>query len=427
MRNFISNKHPTTSVGIVLFLGLFWLPAPGSVAPDYFMPARSQATISTFIPSPDKVAINSENSDPDALLIAVYAALSANRLKEAQAKADILVRLFPNFRLGHLIHGDLLTMHAGAVRSFGAAKNASPDKINDLRKEAITRLNAMHKRPDLDLMPRSVLQLMDQQKNVLVVDAENSRLYVYENQGEQLKLRADYYITQGKLGINKTREGDKKTPIGVYYITSHLDKSRLPDFYGAGALPINYPNEWDKVNGRNGSGIWLHGTPSDSYSRPPLASDGCLVLTNQDIQKLFSSVQIGKTPVVISSRTEFISRAKWQSERDSAIQMTEKWQLDAASMDSARLSTNYSKKFKSDLGDDLEAWLEKNQSSRPSAGEKSSKLRDVTLFRYPGQDDLIVSTFTQDMQIGKVTKSIRKRQYWSKEEHQWKIIYEANI
>jgi murein L,D-transpeptidase YafK len=109
---------------------------------------------------------------------------------------------------------------------------------------------------------------MNQQKNVLLVDAKNSRLYVYEKQGEELKLRADYYITQGKFGTNKTREGDQKTPIGIYYITSHLAKSRLPDFYGAGALPINYPNEWDKANGRNGSGIWLHGTPSESYSRP---------------------------------------------------------------------------------------------------------------------------------------------------------------
>lgn len=408
-------------------MGLYWLPAPGSVAPDSFIPPRIQLTTPPVLPSPDKVAVTSENSDPDALLIAVYAALSANRLKEAQAKADELIRIYPNFRLGHLIRGDLLMMHAGAVRSFGAAKNASVDKINDLREEAITRVNAIRKRPDLELMPRSVLQLMDQQKNVFVVDAENSRLYVYENLGAQLKLRADYYIAQGKLGINKTREGDQKTPIGIYYITSHLAKSRLPDFYGEGALPINYPNEWDKVNGRNGSGIWLHGTPSDSYSRPPLASDGCLVLTNPDILKLFPTVQIGKTPVVISSRTEFISREKWLSERDAAIKLTEKWRDDAASTDSTRLSMNYSKKFKSNLGDSLEAWLSKNQESLFAFVGGTNKLRDVTLFRYPGPDELIVSTFTQDIQIGKATKSIRKRQYWSKEENQWKIIYEANI
>ncbi|WP_051566946.1 murein L,D-transpeptidase family protein [Herminiimonas sp. CN] len=416
MRYSVLHWRPTAIVGRILFLGLIWLPcASGLAAPSSPLPPRNQ------------VAMPAANTDPDALLIAVYEALSANRLKEAQAKADELVTIYPNFRLGHLIRGDLLMMHASAVRKFGATENAPVGKMTDLRDEAMARLNSLRKRPDLDLMPRSVLQLMGQQKTVLVVDAKNSRLYVYENQGEQLKLLSDYYISQGKFGTDKTREGDQKTPIGVYYITSHLAKSRLPDFYGAGALPINYPNEWDKANGRNGSGIWLHGTPSDSYSRPPLASDGCVVLTNQDLEKLFSSVQIGKTPVIISNHVEFIGKAKWQSERDAAIKMTNKWRHDAESTDLARLSTNYSKKFKSDSGDDLKAWLAKNRDTLASFSGQATKLRDVSLFRYPGQNEMIVGTFTQDIPIGKTIKSIRKRQYWSKEGSQWKIIYEANI
>ncbi|MEO8171107.1 MAG: L,D-transpeptidase family protein [Oxalobacteraceae bacterium] len=409
------NLRPATIAGRVLFLGLIWVPcALGTAVPT----SSVQVGRSYLKPDPDT---------PDLLLVAVYAALSASHLKEALAKVDELLSIYPNFHLGHLIRGDLLMMHTGAVRTFGAAKNAPDDKINDLREEAITRLNSQRKRPDLDLLPRSVLQLMDQQKNVLVVDAQNSRLYVYENQGGQLKLLADYYVTQGKSGTNKTKEGDQKTPIGVYYITSHLAKSRLPDFYGAGALTINYPNEWDKANGRSGSGIWLHGTPSGSYSRPPLASDGCVVLTDPDIQKLFSSVQIGKTPVVISNHTEFISKAKWQAERSAAISMTNKWRNDAESMDLVRLSMNYSKKFKSDSGDDLKTWLSKNQVLLTGIGQRTSKLRDVSLFHYPDQDELIVGTFTQDIQIGKETKSFRTRQYWSKEGSQWKIIYEANI
>lgn len=412
----VSLWRPTTAIGRVLFLGLIWMPcALCSAAPASSLPVRTQVTMSAAKP------------DPDTLLIAIYAALSANRLDKAQAKADELVTIYPNFRLGHLIRGDLLMMHAGAVRTFGAAKNAPAGKINDLREEAMTRMNSLRKRPNLDLMPRSVLQLMGQQKNVLVVDAKHSRLYVYENRGEQLKLLADYYVTQGKFGTNKTKEGDQKTPIGIYYITSHLAKSRLPDFYGAGALPINYPNEWDKANGRDGSGIWLHGTPPDSYSRPPLASDGCVVLTNPDMQKLFSSVQIGKTPVIISNQVEFISKAKWQSERDAAIKMTDKWRHDAESMDSLQLSMNYSKKFKSHLGDNLKTWLEKNKELLSSIAGRTTKLRDVSLFRYPGNDEIIVGTFTHDIQAGKATKSMRKRQYWSKEGSQWKIIYEANF
>jgi murein L,D-transpeptidase YafK len=62
-----------------------------------------------------------------------------------------------------------------------------------------------------------------------------------------------------------------------------MPQDKLTDFYGSGAFPINYPNEWDRIRGRNGYGIWLHGTPRDTYSRPPRASDGCIVLSNEDL------------------------------------------------------------------------------------------------------------------------------------------------
>lgn len=403
-------------IGRILFFALICLPWFAGWAAA--LPPKAPLSLPVVI---------SEQPEPDTLLIAVYDALSANRLKEAQTQADKLVSIYPNFRLGHLIRGDLLSMHTGTVRTFGAVQNAPADKIKDLREEAIMRLQSRRKRPPIDSVPRFVLQLMDQQKIVLIVDAKKSRLYVYEKQGEHLRLRTDYYITQGKLGTHKTMEGDQKTPIGVYYITSHLSKSQLSDFYGAGALPINYPNEWDKANGRKGSGIWLHGTPSDSYSRPPLASDGCVVLTNPDIQQLFSSVQIGRTPVVISDHVEFVSKAKWQQERDAALKMIEKWHHDVESQDTVRLGTNYSKKFKSESGSNLKDWLEKYQASFIGGKVSGSKLQDVTLFRYPGHEELIVSTFTQNIEIGKAKKSVRKRQYWSKEGTQWRIIYENNI
>src|SRR3954465_12853763 len=138
------------------------------------------------------------------------------------------------------------------------------------------------------------------QKYAVVVDTGRSRLYLYRNDEMRPRLVTDYYISIGKAGSHKTREGDQKTPIGVYHVTSSLPKAKLSDFYGAGAFPINYPNDWDRRQGRNGHGIWLHGTPSNTYSRPPRASDGCVVLTNADLEALASSLQVGLTPVIIS-------------------------------------------------------------------------------------------------------------------------------
>ena len=47
--------------------------------------------------------------------------------------------------------------------------------------------------------------------------------------GKGLVLVADYYASVGKLGTEKVVEGDQRTPLGVYYITSRLDAKQLAD------------------------------------------------------------------------------------------------------------------------------------------------------------------------------------------------------
>jgi murein L,D-transpeptidase YafK len=363
--------------------------------------------------------------DPDLVLIDVYKDLAANRLRQAQAKADALVEAYPNFQLGHLIRGDLLLMHTRPVTTLGAVPNGSEEKLKNLRDEAVARLKSLRERPDPTLVPKAVLQLRHDQKHVLLVDARRSRLYVYQNQSGQLKFMTDYYISQGKLGVDKFKEGDQKTPLGVYYITARLARARLPDFYGAGALPISYPNEWDKLNDRGGSGIWLHGTPSDSFSRPPLSSDGCVVLTNPDMDKLAASVEIGKTPIVISDRLEFVTKSQWEADRKNAADMVAAWRRDAESGDAARLASHYSQSFKTEPGESFGTWFAKHH---PANGKRKMPLvlRDLSLFYYPGKDNLMVATFTQDSVIGKKSRrSVRKRQYWASEGARWKIVAET--
>ena len=362
--------------------------------------------------------------DPEAMLLEVYKDLGAEDLHSAQAKADELVKDYPNFRLGQLIRGDLLMMSTHVVSTLGDVPNGPEDKLKNLREEAVAHLNFLREKPDPNLVPSSVLQLRDDQKHVLIVDAKRSRLYVYENIGGQLKFLNDYYVSQGKLGVNKIKAGDQKTPLGVYYITGRLSGARLPDFYGIGALPINYPNEWDRINGRSGSGIWLHGTPSDSFSRPPLSSDGCVVLTNPDLHKLYTSVEIGKTPVVIADHVDFVSKDKWNSERGAAAKLVENWLRDMESGSPTRVLANYSHRFKSAAGEDLDTWY--NKQPHP-AGNASIALKDTTFFLYPGSENMIVGTFTEEATVGKTKQSVRKRQYWALEGKEWKIVSETNL
>lgn len=393
-------------------------------------PSTSSAAAGSNVPHPNTSSKQpTHRPEAEELLVEVYKDLGANQLRQAEAKANALVAAYPNFRLGQLIKGDLLMMHTHQVKAFGETSGASPEAIRNLRDEAMVRLKSLRERPNPDLYPKAILQLRPDQKFALLVDAKRSRLYVYQNIGGYPKLVTDFYVSQGKLGVNKFREGDQKTPLGVYYITSHLSGAKLPDFYGVGALPINYPNDWDRVNGRSGSGIWLHGTPSDSYSRPPLSSDGCVVLTNPDLNKLFGSIEIGKTPVVISDNAEFVGRDKWLFERNLANRVLEAWRVDVESANPSRIVANYSRRFRSDRGEDLTPWLGKNQAFvTPVAGNILLNLHDVTAFIYPGADEMLVLTFTQEATMGKsntLLSRVRKRQYWAHEGAQWKIVSES--
>ncbi|MFZ6846709.1 L,D-transpeptidase family protein [Undibacterium sp. RuRC25W] len=387
----------------------------------------AHAKVKERVARSNAVESSGEQPNPDTLLIEVYQNLANNKLQAAQEKVDALIEAYPHFQLAYLIRGDLLMMHTRPVTSFGAAPNIQPDKLKEMRDEAAMRIRSYRERPSPNLIPRAIIQLRDDQKQVLVVDANKSRLYFYENVGGQPKLISDHYISHGKFGINKTKEGDQKTPLGVYYITSRLSGGKLPDFYGPGALPLNYPNEWDKINGRSGSGIWLHGMPSTSFSRPPLASDGCVVLTNPDFLKISALVDIGKTPIIISDKVEFENQTKWLAERQASNKLLDDWRIDLESKNANRIFANYSRNFKSAQGDDLNTWFAKQRQNWESWVAPHIQLKEVTHFRYPGKDEMLVSTFTQETQSGRTKTSVRKRQYWIKEAATWRIIYETTV
>ena len=365
-------------------------------------------------------------ADPDQMLIELYKDLGARHLRDAMAKADKLVATFPNFQLGHLLRGDLLLMQTQEVDRFGAVDGAAPQALADLRQEAVARMKALLERPDPARVPRAVIQLRPDQRKVLVVDARRSRLYVYENRQGELHFQRDFYISQGKLGVNKEKEGDQKTPLGVYYITGRLAGSRLPDLYGVGALPISYPNEWDKLHGRDGSGIWLHGTPARNYSRPPLSSDGCVVLTNPDLRVVYGSIEVGKTPVVIAGEADFVPRAQVAEERARAQAMVEGWRAALEDPDPQRLRSKYSSHFRTEQGENLDDWLARQRKQTEALVKPSMALRSLSLFRYPGRDEVLVATFTVDAVSGSKRVSNRKRQYWALESGAWKVVSESS-
>jgi murein L,D-transpeptidase YafK len=355
----------------------------------------------------------------------VLESLGEGRLDTALAVAERLVAHYPTFRLAHLVRGDLLLARAQPLKTLGSTGHAA-NRLEELRAEALARLRAARDGPAAGAVPRHLLTLAPAQTHALVVDASRSRVYVYENKRGEPQLVADYYSTLGKRGIGKQREGDQKTPLGVYHVTSMIPGAKLPDLYGWGAFPINYPNDWDRRAGRTGHGIWLHGVPSESYARAPRASDGCIALANDEIAELAKRVRPGATPVVIAGRAEWVKPEQLRAEREEFLRQLESWRGDWESRDIDRYLSHYSREFRAGAAD-LAAWSVHKRRVNAAKRWVKIELANVSVLRSGGQSAFIEVTFEQDYRSNNLSNRTRKRQYWVEEDGRWKVVYEGAV
>jgi len=373
----------------------------------------------------DPILTGPSVSAPEAILVRSLQEITESRMDSALSGIEQLIKTNPNFRLAHLIRGDLLLARARPISEMGGTVEIPQQNITDLREEAQARMQRHQETIPLNMMPKYLLQMPPEQKYAVIADTRKSRLYIYKNLGGKPHYLADYYISSGKNGSQKLKEGDKKTPIGVYFITANLPREKLTDFYGSGAFPIDYPNEWDKRHGRNGFGIWLHGTPSNTYSRPPRASDGCVVLANQDLDAVGMALQVGVTPIIISDETEWAKPGDAAILREKLTQHLENWRRDWESGKVDAYIRHYGSDFSSD-NQNLAEWTKHKRQVNAAKNWIKVSISNVGMYLYPGRDDLVVVNFDQEYSSNNLSNKMKKRQYWMRENKngRWKIIYE---
>lgn len=350
-------------------------------------------------------------------------AVGDNRLDVALNEVDALLKRNPDFKLAQLVRGDLLLARAQPLRDFGNAPDAPHEQLQDLRDEAQVRLQRAQRQQPV-AVPRYLWQLNAQQRYAVVVDTGKSTLYLYENVNGEPRYVADYYVSVGKKGTDKVAEGDQKTPLGVYFVNGYIPRQKLEDLYGAGAYPISYPNEWDRRQGRNGHGIWLHGTPSNTYSRAPRASNGCVVLANDDLLRLGKELTVGATPVIITSHMDWFDDAD-RNDRESLLQAIEQWRSAWESRDTDSYLAYYAPDFS---GGKQGRAAFAQQKRQVNAGKTwiRVKVDNLSIFPYPTQSDLVVVNFDQDYASNNLLNRMHKRQYWQKRDGGWQIVYEGS-
>jgi len=363
----------------------------------------------------------------EARLIEIYALIGKAQIREALPKAKALAEALPNFQLAQLVYGDLLLAQARPLRAVGDIPGSLLDDtgravVDELRDESSRRMRALRERPQPGTVPTQFLALAPRSRHAIAVDSSRSRLYLFENTADGLRLVADYYISVGKAGTAKTAEGDQRTPLGIYYISSNLDRKTLKDFYGSGALPINYPNVLDTRRGKTGSGIWLHGTPPNQFSRAPQATDGCVVLANPDLEHIIQTVEVRTTPVVIANQLQWVATRNVRNDSKQFEDTLLAWRNAKTAGDLQQVLSFYTADFASN-GKTLTQWLPTLKGELAETQGRTIQLKDLSYLRWIDTADTMVVTF------GEVAEGIRtgwtKRQYWIRQDNRWKIFFEG--
>jgi len=368
------------------------------------------------------------HASPEARLIEIYQLIRQGAARQALGKAESLTRDVPNFQLAQLVYGDLLLARRQPLETMGAVPPgvaaSSPDQLAQLRQEAALRLAALTERPPADALPRQFLDIPPSTRHAIAVDASRSRLYLFSNDAKGLRLIADHYVSLGRLGVDKKEQGDQRTPLGVYFITSRLTTRQVAEFYGPGALTLNYPNEYDRRRGKTGGGIWLHGVPPSNFARGPQTTDGCVVLANTDLARLLRDVSPRRTPVVIAPKIEWVASAQAERERSAARAMVEQWRVARSQGDVARLLSFYSPQFQSGSAD-IAQWSQMVDKELQATRGRTAALKEMSILSWRDAGEVLIVTFGEVLS-GQLTGPL-KRQYWGKEGGQWKIFFEGVI
>lgn len=133
--------------------------------------------------------------------------------------------------------------------------------------------------------------------NILICDKSLSTLTLYrQDNNSSYKIKKEYHAFTGKSKGDKQVEGDLRTPVGIYNLTKKI--SKLDSFYGPMAFVTSYPNLYDRYKGKDGSGIWIHGLPTEQER--DAFTQGCIAIDNQNIKCLNKNIDISKTLLIIN-------------------------------------------------------------------------------------------------------------------------------
>jgi len=262
--------------------------------------------------------------------------------------------------------------------------------------------------------------------------AQNASVYFVMNK-EQSVLRV-HSLQDGKLygqfraisGLNsgdKEREGDKKTPEGVYFVTSKIPKSRLQALHGPAAYELNYPNVYDRIKKHTGSGIWIHGVEKEDRLQKGTDTLGCIALSNTDILELGKLLRFGETPVIVTDRETPGQSLGLETPAGAYAQRLHAWATAWSSKDAESYLSFYHDEFQS-RGMKLADWKAYKTRLAKTYKKIEVKLEGLRIFVH---GKYAVAVFDQNYSSDRFQSSSRKRIYFAGPASEAKIFSEEVV
>lgn len=271
------------------------------------------------------------------------------------------------------------------------------------------------------ILPSWKAQAVEKEIIWLAVDKSNLRaeLRTLPEVETASKVLASFKIAVGKAKGDKLKQGDNRTPEGIYFALNHIkEDDLLISKYGKTAIPLNFPNPVDKMDGKTGYGIWLHGAGNDDRIASENVTEGCVAFYNDDILKLKSWLRPYQGIVTIAKDLQEVNQ---KADVDAILLLTKDWIKSWGERNIDRYISHYSDSF-SEAGRGKSAY----RSYKKNVFKRYKKMDlDMDTVRVLTHPKYALAFMNQDFRGDKHFHSQgRKMVYWKKEAQGWKIIKE---
>jgi len=266
-------------------------------------------------------------------------------------------------------------------------------------------------------VPAYVLRLPDTVNAVFIAETSTAQFHRFENATTHVpRYRGHSYMSIGDNGDHKQVDGDRKTPLGIYFVTEQLDTERMHEKYGYTAFTLDYPNTLDRRMQRSGDGIWVHGVDRRGGKRPPFDTDGCIALPNDTLAELESYFQANVTPVIIARTIEWTTPGRVEALRLELEAVVSRWVESRQQGDLHAFLSLYDEDFRH-WGMNRSEWIVFQTEMLQSRAIESIIMDDLLLLADTIEVETYLSRFRLTTSEGGRAVVVTKRLYWRRGQH----------